>query len=337
MTLETRTPTGIPPWPLILLEGAEKAGKSWAAAEFTSCERIGKKLWLDLGEGAGDEYFALPGADYEIILHDGTWGRIIAQVREAHQAAREALTAGEKPYLLIVDTGTELWEMLKDWTAQRARTSKWAKELLKKDPNAEIKPSTNLWNDANDRHSQWMRLLMTFPGIVVVTARGKEVASIDAKGNPIPNAKDYRVEGHKNIAFDCNAWVRFSRTESPVVVGVRSVHSGLRPGVDKPVAVPDFTLEWLVFDLLKCDPAKTLARDLVTKPELEDVAVRAGAASTRDEISAVWALAKNADYLDMAVSEGVTIRSTLQARIEQMKADEAKTLEAKTVETAGVE
>ena len=54
--LKTRKPTGRVPWPCILLEGEEKAGKSWALAQLSTSDRIGALYWIDLNEGAGDEY-----------------------------------------------------------------------------------------------------------------------------------------------------------------------------------------------------------------------------------------------------------------------------------------
>ncbi|MCM6777745.1 AAA family ATPase [Nocardia sp. CDC159] len=325
MPLRTRKPTGAPSWPLILLEGAEKSGKSWAAAEFTASERIGRSLWLDLGEGIADEYAAIPGADYDVIMHDGTWHDILGQVTEAHAEARQALAAGEKPVLLVIDSMTALWALLKDWVHQRARSSRWAQRKLADDPNFEIRPSTNLWNDANDRHEQLMRLLMTFPGPVVMTARGKEVAVIDAGGNPIQGEKEYRVEAQKSISYQATAWVRMTRDTPPTIVGLWSVNHRVRPGVDQPQPLPEFSLEWLVFDLLGCGDG-TQARPLSTRPELSEVATQAKAANTRDEINAAWALARDADYLDITTDEGLTVRDILLTAVERVRATEQQEL-----------
>lgn len=121
----------------------------------------------------------------------------------------------------------------------------------------------NLWNDANSRHRKFMTALMTFPGIVVMTARGGEVAAVEG-GKPVEGKKTYRVEGNKTLGFDASCWVRLARDEKPVVVGARSVHTGVRPGIDPPKTLPDdWTLEWLIFDALKCDPATAHVRDLV--------------------------------------------------------------------------
>jgi hypothetical protein len=255
--IRTRKPTGVPPWPLVLIEGPEKSGKSYAAAEFTASKHIGQAYWIDLGEGAADEYAAIKGANYLVVDHDGSWHDIVGQVEEIRAAAAGA----EKPVVLIIDSMTAEWELLKDWASHRARTSKFAQKQLREDPNAEVKPSMNLWNDAGNRHHDLMRLLMSFPGIVVMTARGKDVAALDQDGRPIPKAREYRVEGHKTLPFDASVWVRLSRDEPPTVVGCRSVHAGIRPGVDSPQRFPEFNLEHLIFEVLKVDP-KSVAREM---------------------------------------------------------------------------
>jgi hypothetical protein len=262
--LRTRKPTGAVPWPLILLEGGEKAGKSWAAAELSASERVGQTYWLDLNEGAADEYGAIPGARYLVVEHTGTWADILTSVAAIRDEARRAADAKEPPVVLVLDSMTAEWDLLKDWAGNRAKGSKSNQGRLRKDPNAEVSVPMNLWNDATARHRRLMTMLMTFPGIVVMTARGKEVASLDANGRPVEGSKDYKVEGHKNLGFDASVWVRMSREHAPMVIGARSVHAGLRPGVDKPQPIHDFTLERLVFDLLKCDPAQARVRDMTT-------------------------------------------------------------------------
>ena len=258
MTIKTRKPTGIPPWPLILIEGPEKSGKSYAAAQFTASERIGQAYWIDLGEGAADEYIQIPGAKYEVIDHDGTWYDIIGQVREVAAVA----AVSDKPVVLIIDSMTAEWDMIKDWISIRAKESPSARRKLAADANAEIKPSMNLWNDAASRHYELVRLLMKFPGIVIMTARGKEVAALDADGRPIEKAKDYRVEGHKNLPFDASLWMRLSRDDHPQVIGLRSVKAGVQPGVDRPIKRADLTIEHVVFDVLGLDVAVTAPRDM---------------------------------------------------------------------------
>lgn len=262
MALKTRKPTGAVPWPLVLIEGAEKAGKSYACAQFSASERVGQTYWIDIGEGAADEYGAIPGSRYLVVEHDGSFDQILAAVADIKKEARRAADADEPPVVLVIDSMTAEWDLLKEWAGNRAKTSKSNRAKLERDPNAEVNVPMNIWNDANARHRKLMTHLLTFPGIVLVTARGKEVASLDDNGKPVEGVKEYKVEGHKTLAYDASVWVRLSRDEAPVVVGARSVHHGVRPGVDKPRPVKDFSLEWLVFDLLRCDPSGAHVRDL---------------------------------------------------------------------------
>lgn len=263
MALKTRKPTGAVPWPLILIEGGEKSGKSWALAALSASQRVGDTYWIDLAEGSGDEYGAIPGTRYEIVEHDGRFDSILRAVEEINAIAAQALADGKPPVVLGIDSMTAEWDLLKDWATTRARNSDKNQALLKRKPDAEITVSTNYWNDANARHRKLMKILMTFPGIVVMTARGRWVAAIE-NGKPVENLKVYSVEGQKSLAYDASVWVRLSRDAKPMVIGARSVHTGIRPGIDEPQPLPDdWTLDALVFDLLKCDPRTAHVRDLV--------------------------------------------------------------------------
>ena len=261
-TLNTRKPTGRPSWPTILIEGDEKAGKSWLCAEFTGSKRTGQAYWIDLAEGAGDEYANL--GDYLYVVHDGTFGSIYGQIAAAKDEAKRAADAGDPPVVLVVDGINALWDSLKDWITERARSAKKAKEILAKDPNAEIKIATYLWNDANDRWNRIINHLITFPGIVLITAKGKEVAVMGADGNPVAGQKDWRVMTQKDLGFQVTAWLRMFREHDPVVVGVRSTNTeiGFRPGSKQPEPLPaNWDLDWFVFDALGLNPAETHVRD----------------------------------------------------------------------------
>src|SRR3954466_11568574 len=206
--LKTRKPTGRAPWPCILLEGEEKAGKSWALAEFSVSEKIGALYSIDLNEGAGDEYGAIPGVTYELVEHDGSYGQVLAAVQAIKAEARRAADAGEPPVVLGIDTGSAIWDGLKDWASARAAQSTRNRELLKRDPNAEIVISQNLWNEAGARWRKLQTELLTFPGIVVVTARGKEVTEVDANGRPIEGQKTWSVQTHREFPYAASVWGR---------------------------------------------------------------------------------------------------------------------------------
>lgn len=299
--LKVRKPTGTVPWPFILVEGGEKSGKSWAAAMLSTSDKVGRVLWMDWGEGASDEYGAIPGARYEVIEHDGSWVSRIGQIEAAKAMAQSIRDNDGKPVVLVIDSGTAEWEEQKDWASARARTTRANRAKLERDPNAEITVPMNCWNDAAARHHRLMTLLLTFPGIVVMTARGSEVAVVE-NGKPVEGQKTYRVEGHKNLAYDASCWIRLSRDAKPVIVGARSVHHGLRPGIDPPLRLADdWTLENIIFDVLKCDPATAHTRDLaqpapevMTPEQIRDEACNPQTPFGR--VRDLWRMAKQSGY-----------------------------------------
>lgn len=262
--LDDREPTGAVSWPFVLIEGGEKTGKSWQMALLSASERVGRSWWLDLSEGGADEYGAIPGARYRVLNHDGSWRSMIGQVRAVRQEAANARERGDKPVCLFIDSGTLIWTGLSQWAEQLARRSPTGQRVLRENPNAEVTVTVTHWNKANKRWRELMTLLLTFPGIVVMSARGKYVAVMDDRGKPLENVKEYKVEGQKDLAFDATVWVRMLRDGSVEIVGARSVHAGIRPGGDQPEKVRNgnFSLDWLIFDALRCDPDKAHVRDL---------------------------------------------------------------------------
>lgn len=263
--MRTRKPTGLVPPPLVLVEGEEKAGKTYTSLLLTRSQRVGDCYVIDLGEGSADEYGAIPGVNYSIVEHDGSYASVLQAVADVHAEATRAKEAGEKPTVLIIDSMTDEWAGLKDWASERAAQSKAGRAALAKDPNAEVRPTMNLWNDAAARHRRLMRYLLTFPGIAVMTARGGEVAEV-RDGKPVEGVKTWSVDAHKSLGYDATLWVRLRRGSAPLVVGCRSVHVGLRAGADDPLDVrgdhDDDLLEYLIFDVLKYDPAAAGERDV---------------------------------------------------------------------------
>lgn len=326
MTLQTRKPTGAVPWPLILVEGGEKAGKSWAAAVLSASDKVGRTFWLDWSEGAADEYGAIPGVRYEVIVHDGTWTSILDQIVAARDEAQRAVAAGEKPVVLVIDSMTAEWDDLKDWVDAKARRRESNRKKLEQDPEAEIQITTDLWNLATARHKELMRVLMRFPGIVVMTARGADQVAME-NGKPT-TSRVWKVEGQKNLAFDASVWVRLSRTEHPLIVGARSVHAGVVPGEDKPRRIPDLTLEQLVFDVLKCDPKTAHVRELESvQDRVLDLLEAIAAATTKDQLTDIWRAAKAAELLNVGTADGPTVQAAIFTRAEEIKADDARDAE----------
>lgn len=272
MTLRTRKPSGKMAPPVILLEGGEGAGKSWAAATLSASDKVGRTFWLQVGtEVTADEYGAIPGVRYEIVEHDGSWREIFGAVLDAKTEAGQERKRGAKPTVLVIDTVGALWEMLADWAYNRAKGSKKNRAKLEEDPNAEIDVTTNFWNDATGRWRKLMTTVLTFPGIVVLLSRGRETVLMQ-NGQPVMGKTDYKVEGQKGLTFDVPVWVRMTRDMGPHtcrVMKLRSVHNPVEP--PKPGAqtrnpgkmLPDFTLERLVFDYLRFTPEGSEERVVV--------------------------------------------------------------------------
>jgi hypothetical protein len=267
--VKTHAPTGAVPWPLVLLEGEEHAGKSWTLAEFSRSERIGEMFWIPLGEnGVADQYGRIPGARYEVVdLATGDYVELMDVLEKIRDYAAERAAAGDKPVVLAIDSASGVWQGLKDWTDQRARQSRRGREMLARDPHAEPPKPRNLWNDTNLRWSKFQRLLKTFPGIVVVTARGRWVSKTGPDGQPVEGQKEWSVETNSQLTYATDVWVRMKRETGAEVVGVRSVEHGQKPGeerVPQPIREKEADgrlLEWLLFDVLGVDPTTAYVAD----------------------------------------------------------------------------
>ena len=268
--IHSRKPTGKVTWPCILVEGEEKAGKTWLAYQLSKSDKIGAAFAIDLGEGSADEYASI--GNYEVLMADPdnplapwTFPALLDQVSAVRDFAREQIEAGEKPVMLTIDTMSDEWGVLVDAITAKAARSEKNRRMLAEDPAAEVKVPNHLWNDANAKHRRLMTMLLTFPGIVVLTARGKEVAEI-RNGSPVEGSKVWKVEGQKNLAYDVTAWIRMRRNAPPTLEGCRSVHIGLRPGIDAARELPEEFreggLEWFIFDALRLDPGTAAVRDL---------------------------------------------------------------------------
>lgn len=263
MTLNTRPPTGAVPFPFVLAEGVAKAGKSYALAELAGDERIGRALLFDL-EGSLDEY--APLGDYELVESDGTWTGFLGQLEEAMAVP---MTDG-RPNLIGLDSGSRLWDQTKGWVTLRARRSRAGRRALADDPDAPLRPSMDLWNDAADRWGDLMARCSTYRhGVVVMTAKGAEVAEVD-DGGPVKGSRVWSVDAHKSTVGEVTAHVRWTAVgKAPRLVGVRSLS----------VEVPDGGMELprtgslahVVFNVLGAGAAGFAPRQVV-RPRTDDPA-----------------------------------------------------------------
>lgn len=315
--LKTRKPTGQVPYPLVLIEGEEGSGKSYAAAQFSASRLTGQTFWIDLSEGSSDEYAAIDGADYLVIDHDGSYRDILEQVEAVHAEACRAAEAGEPPVVLVIDSGSALWRMLTNWTQERARRTRKNKLVLASDPDAGVDIPMNLWNDAVDRWSRVMHLLQTLPGIAIVLARGKEVSAVDDNGNPVPNRKEWKVSGHKDLGFDSTVWVRMKRDEDPHIIKARSLR--LRVEKRRPLRLPDFSIEDLVFNRLGCS-AKSQPRVMpaLAGDRLPPWLKRVEEATAKEALAELWRETRP-DISGLTRQEASTVQAAISDRLVQIE------------------
>jgi hypothetical protein len=281
----TRRPTGRPSNPVICLSGGDQTGKTTQAVLLTASERVGPSWMVQLGEVDGDPYGAMAVAGrpvrYQLVEHDGTWPDIFEAVRQVRDEARamvESGLLGGLPPVFIFDSMSKEWGMLSTWAENRARKAKANIKATAEDPNAAITVDRMYWNDANARNDQLMTLLLTFPGIVILTARGKWVSKTDPRtGNPT-REREYTIEAQKALGHQVGCWVRLDKEEPPTIVNARFPRGpqGVQivPGIDRPVVVDgrrdprfkgvDFNLEWLIFDYMGYDPGTAEVRRLNT-------------------------------------------------------------------------
>jgi hypothetical protein len=235
----TRRLTGLPSWPILLLAGREKAGKSYSAAEAAGSDLIGRVLWIGIGEDDPDEYGSLPGGDrIELVEHDGTYRDILA----AAEWAAEQPPTGGKPTLIVLDSMTRLWNLLSDMAQDTAtRRAKEKSKRVNEDGEGDITP--DLWNTAADRWQGVMDALRAHRGPVIVTARMDEVAVIE-NGKPTTKKTD-KIQAHKSLVYDVAGIVEMPERGKAFLTGVRT----LRMKVPHKIPLTGFTVDKLWRDL----------------------------------------------------------------------------------------
>lgn len=241
MTTQFREPTGKPSWPILLIAGGEKAGKSYASAQASASDLIGQTYWVGVGEDDPDEYGAIPGARFRIAKHDGTHKSILTALRDASAQPR----VHGKPNLLVLDSGSRVWEMLSDEAQERANNrarkaaEKWRKPY---DPDSEATIGPDLWNKATARWQDIMDVLREHDGPSIITARLDVVTVMDDKGQPTKE-KSEKIKGQKSLPYDVGGIVMLPERGKAYISGIRSLKLDLPVGDKSPVK--DFTVDWL--------------------------------------------------------------------------------------------
>ncbi len=214
--MRTRQPTGKAPWPITLIAGPEKVGKSWASAVASSDRRIDRTLWIGIGEDDPDEYGAIPGVRFEIVEHDGTF-------RDIERAVTEAVTE-PGTNLIVLDSASQLWELLSNMAQAEAnkRAAAKAAKYSKPGPVGDAQIDMDLWNKAKTSHRRIVNLLKSNDGPVVLTARMDVVTVMDDSGKPTKD-KETKIKVEKSLPYDATAIVEIHERGKAVLTGVRSL------------------------------------------------------------------------------------------------------------------
>jgi hypothetical protein len=241
MSLRTRKPSGAVAFPLLLIEGPEKSGKTFAALALSASERVGRTFVVELGERAADEY--APLGDFEIIEHNGTYADILDQLR----AACAEPQVDDLPNVIVLDSASMLWALLKDQASAAARRSKRALKILAEDPDADIETTMMYWTAAKERWWSVVNLLRGWPGITVLTCRAGEVTKV-AGGQPVAGQTEWSRDVEKGTPFAMTGIVRAQHPKPPLLTTVQSLSLSIPA---KGLLLPaDASLESLIFDTL---------------------------------------------------------------------------------------
>lgn len=220
--LELDDPTGIAPWPMILLAGPEKSGKSWAAAVASSAPEIGQTIWIPFGEQRPDEYAKIPGTRFKIAKHDGTYRGLLRTV----EAAVALPPTDGKPNLIVLDGAGRVWMALSDMAQEEANQQYIARLRKRNQPvpvpfDEEVDITSNLWNVANSRWAHIVAALKRHQGPVILTAR-MEKAVIFQNGQPT-NQYEESIKAQKLLPSDVDAIVEVRPIGKGTLTGYRSV------------------------------------------------------------------------------------------------------------------
>lgn len=225
MTLKTHKPTGRPSWPILLLAGGEKCGKSYAAAAFSASDLIERTFWIQIGEGTVEEYGRMPGARYEVVEHDGSYPSMLEQLEEIVKLPR---TRSGKPHAIVVDSMSKLWELLCD--EQETIAVQRKKTVVTMDQ----------WNKAKRRWNKFYDTLRRSFGPVILTARYEQVAVV-VDGKPVEGKSQWKIKAEKNLPYEVDGIVEIPKPRQFYLNGVRSLVFDIPPGGHLPM--PDFTVD----------------------------------------------------------------------------------------------
>lgn len=239
-TITTRRPTGKVPWPMLCIAGVEKAGKSYGAALLSASDLIDRTFYIEIGEGAADQYGDLPGVRYEIVEHDGSYDSIAQAVYAATMQPRE----NGKPHAIVIDNATELWDLLVEEQQLKANQRAIAKatEQKKPEPTEEAQITMDLWPIAKKKWRKVIDMLRVYDGPSILLTR-LELVTVVKNGKPTTD-REWKVRAEKNLPFECDGIVKMYAPQVAKLSGLRSTRLQVPPGSELPL--PGFTIDGLL-------------------------------------------------------------------------------------------
>ncbi|MGV9836481.1 hypothetical protein ACWDUL_20160 [Nocardia niigatensis] len=229
---------------------------------------VGTMFWLDAGEENDGNIVAVrtENADRQLIAHDGSMDDILTQIREIHAYAVLAAAESEPPVVLVINSISQIWATMKAAVSVRALLSDTAAAAWAADPDADIQPHRGHWREANAWWKSLVELLLTFPGVVLLTARAEETQTFGDDGKPEPTLR-WRTDFHFDLQFQVTAMVRMRGSEVPELTVVHSSATDRVPS-KAPVPCKDLTVAQLVSEYLGVDLSKLGRRSLYRSPEV---------------------------------------------------------------------
>ncbi|OJX72810.1 MAG: hypothetical protein BGO91_13650 [Leifsonia sp. 71-9] len=212
-----------------------------------------------------DEYGAIPGANFDIVLHDGTAKGIISTLDEME---KEPDVDG-LPTLWVIDSGGRFWDLLST-NAQTKANSK--KQNASRSDDAPI--SVELWNEAAKTWKQFYDRLRRHNGPVILTSRLEQVVVMN--GKTPTTEREWKIQGYKTLPYDAQVIVEMPERGEYLIRKVKSTRFQL----DRKTPKPDFTMDWLwgvlgladgadarQYGATTADPEDTSGRDWLTELE----------------------------------------------------------------------
>jgi len=217
------------------------------------------------------------GADFDIVLHDGTYAGIRGAVEDVVAEPR----VDGKPTLIVFDSATRAWNLIVD----NAQAVANRKARGKQDPlTGDYSVTPDLWNAAAAQWAGIINPLLRHQGPVVVTARIDNVM-VMRNGQPTQE-KEWKIQSHKTLPFDASAVIEMHERGHYLLTGVRSA----RIALPEPRVLPsDFTLSWFWEQLgLQSGVGERMHSGIVGDSGLEDALAAIQGTRNMAELQKIW-------------------------------------------------